>query len=151
MSWRLPTETDILRKISGDELDAIRDAALAAGQADPVAESLATAVNVVRGYIRANPRNSMGAAGMLPEALIEPAIDWMAVPLFSRVAGMQIDPESARVTARRQAIKLFEDVAAGKFAVEAPDDVIEDGMHHVGTPAITKPQTNFSRPNQEGI
>ncbi len=149
--WRQPTEADILRKISGDELDAIRDAALATGQPDPVADSLATAVNVVRGYIRANGRNSMGAAGTLPEALIEPAIDWMTVPLFARVAGMQIDPESTRATARRQAISLFQDVAAGKFAVEAPADIVDDGMGHVGNPAVNTPETNFSRPQQEGI
>ncbi len=151
MSWRQPTEADILRKISGDELDAIRDAALGAGQPDPVADSLATAVNVVRGYIRANGRNAMGATGTLPEAIIEPAIDWLTVPLFARVAGMAIDPENSRVTARRQAIALFEQVAAGKFAIEAPDDIVDDGMGHTGTPAITKPETNFSRPQQEGI
>ncbi len=151
MSWRIPTEDDLLKKISGDELDALRAAALGQTQGDPVDEQIASAVAVVRGYIRANALNRMGPTGTLPEALIEPAMDYIAVPIASRVAGMQIDPESARATARRQAIRLFQDVATNHFAVEAPDDTIDDRMDTIGTPSISPPETRFSRTQQEGI
>lgn len=120
MAWRTVTEQDLLQKFSSDELEALRSAGLASGQADPIAGHIEQLVNFVQGFIAANPANTVGEAGTLPERLILPAIDYLVVEVSSRVAGLLIDLNNTRVQARKDALALFDRVANNRYAVEQP-------------------------------
>ena len=150
MSWRAITEADLLQCISGAELETLRETLLADGQADPVASQITLTVNLVRGYIAAHSANSLGNDGTLPDALIGPAMDYVAVDVIKRIPGRRID--QARDDARKAAIALFEQVSAGKYAVEAPDSTaVPSESMSSPTPKITTPTNYFSREQQEGI
>jgi hypothetical protein len=150
MAWRSPTESDLLGSISSAELTAYRAAVVSESQGDPVTAKLSSAVNFVRGYIAAHSANSLGNDGTLPDALIGPAMDYVAVDVIKRIPGRRID--QARDDARKAAIALFEQVAAGKYAVEAPSSTaVPSESMSSPTPQITTPTNYFSREQQEGI
>lgn len=120
MSWRAITEADILQRLSGDELSALRTAALASGQDDPVDAEISAVTDLVRGYVAANSANVLGAAGTIPERLLAAAVDILAVRIPTRAAGTLIDPNDTRKNANTAAIRLLEQVALGHFSVDVP-------------------------------
>ena len=145
MAWRAPTENDLLGSISNAELAAYRAAVVADAQGDPVTARLAIVAEFVRGYIASNRENVLGAAGTLPETLIGPAMDYLAVDVIKRIPGRKIDP--ARDDARKAAITLFEQVASGKYAVSDPDS----GAVAASSPTINEPERKFDHDSQDGI
>jgi hypothetical protein len=150
MSWRALTEADILQRLSGAELEALREAALADSQADPVAAQIAQTVDFVRGYIAANASNTLGPVDTLPERLILPAVDILCVDISTRAAGMLIDPDGQRAKAKQDAIRLVERVADGKYAVEAPETATTETASS-STPKYITPTSNFNAASQDGI
>lgn len=121
MSWRAILESDILTRISGPELEGFRNAALASGQEDPVDDVITQITDQVRGYCAANNAITLGAAGTIPERLLGPALDIIAVEIQLRAAGSIIDPDEERRKKAERAYRLLQDVAAGRFAVEDTD------------------------------
>lgn len=150
MAWRAITENDLLQRISGDELDSIRSAALADGQEDPVPTLLEQVADFVRGYIAANAANTLGATGTIPERLILPACDYAVVNVFSRVAGMLIDTNETRQKASDAAIRLFERVSEAKYNVEQPATAGTD-VESSPSPSFETPSNVFQPANQDGI
>ena len=73
MAWRPILETDLVAVISSTELEALRAAALKAGQADPVSPSILSVTDEVRGHIAACAENTLGDAGEIPEKLLDTA------------------------------------------------------------------------------
>jgi hypothetical protein len=146
MSWRTPTTDDLLEVLSGSELEAYRAAALADGQSDPAEARIASVTALVRGYIAVV--SSLGAAGTLPEALIPPAMDYLAVDVLRRLPGVAVD--ESRSQARKDAIAIFQSVARGEFAIETPEEVDETEFQ-APAPDITEPATDFHASEQEGI
>jgi hypothetical protein len=121
MAWREMTEADILQRISGTELDIMRQALLARGQADPVASQIALTTDYVRGFVAAYRRNQLGPAGTLPESLMLPACDILIVDLNTRAGGVLIDDSGERSRSKATAVSMLRnDVATGKFSVEDP-------------------------------
>lgn len=129
MTWRAPTETDIINAgISGAELTAFRGAALAEGQADPLAGQIAIVVDFMRGYIARCPNVDMTtkAAGTLPESAILTFCDIIVPVIQGRPAGAIIDPNGIRLDARGNAMRWLRDAAECKVAVdEAPPSTAE--------------------------
>jgi hypothetical protein len=114
MSWRAPTESDLSGSISAAEIAAYRAAAVDSSQGDPVTAQLASVLDLVRGYCRAGSV-AMGPAGTIPETLIRPAMDYLAVDVVKRLPrGVSED----RRRARESALAIFRDVAGGKMRVE---------------------------------
>jgi hypothetical protein len=152
MSWRAITETDILQRLSGDELTALRAAALASDQADPVAGEISAVTELIRGYVGACASNTLGAAGTIPERLMAAAADILAVRIPTRAAGTLIDPESARSRAQTGAIRLLEQVAECKFSVDVPTSGTESTEDTAAaSPSITERDLSLTRTNQDGI
>jgi hypothetical protein len=145
MSWLAITEDHLLTRVSGAELDALRDAALAVGQDDPIAEIIATVTREVRGYVKACASNSLGADGMIPDELLGAALDRIVWEIMKRPAATIIDADSARKDANAAAIALFKDVAACRFELEQPDGAT---AANTGTAAINPPA---SHPNFGGL
>lgn len=113
MSWRIPTDSDLAASISAAEIAAYRVAAVDDTQGDPVTTKLTAVVELVRGYCRAGSM-VMGPAGTLPETLIGPAMDFVAVDVVKRLKGVSEDRRRARETA----LSIFRDAAAGKMRSE---------------------------------
>jgi hypothetical protein len=150
MAWRTPTETDLLDFISGAEMEALRAAVLSDGQADPIATQLSKTVEMVRGYIAANTKNTLGAAGTLPERLIGPCCEIAILKIGSRAAGLIFDTDNVRRDAARAATRILEAVAAGDYAIEQPEtagDAAQQGA--ANTPSFSEPCRKFA--NQDGI
>jgi Ni,Fe-hydrogenase III component G len=154
MSWRAITEADVLRKISGDELEAVRAAALANAQADPLAGTITDITKMVRGYVAACSNNSLDATlTTIPEELMDAAIALLVPKLMARVAGLSIDKEDVRKTDSANALQLMRDVAACRFAIVQPEDVSDE---EVASPSPRFPTTErvrrFDREDsQDGI
>jgi hypothetical protein len=151
MAWRAITEDDVLTRISGAELAALRAAALGEDQEDPVDDVLTQITNMVRGYCAARASNAMGASGTIPEVLLGAALDLIVVEISKRAAGTLIDPEGTREEAVRNALRLLERVADGKFSV---DDDGEDGTYQGtsgGASTAAEPASRFDRAHMKGL
>jgi hypothetical protein len=148
--WRALTESDLKTGLSGTELSRFRAAALADGQADPIQDVINSVTDYVRGYIAAHKENTLGPDGTLPEKLIRPAVNYLVIEVQTRVAGVVIDPKSARKDARDDAVRLFEQVAKGLFAIEVPEQA-DDEQHGTPSPSISGRNKMFSKTQQDGI
>jgi|SRR5579871_1281879 len=147
MAWIIPAESDLLTTLSETELAAYRAAALAGGQADPVAPTLAQVVDLVRGYVGAFRPNTLGAAGTIPQKLLAPAIDLAAVRMAQRVG---VPPKEVRQAAASAAIRLLERVAAGEFNIEEPD-VVSNETPSAPTPTIQARPRRYGWREEEGV
>jgi hypothetical protein len=146
MAWIIPAESDVLTVLSETELATYRAAATASGQADPLAPTLAQVVDLVRGYVGAYRPNTLGAAGTIPQKLLAPALDLVAVRLPQRVG---VSPKDVRQIAATQAVKLLEQVASGDFNIEEPDDASMETTS-APRPTICARHREFSRREEEG-
>src|ERR1700692_304874 len=100
MAWIIPAEADVLTALSESELSTYRAAATASGQADPLAPTLAQVADLVRGYVGAYKANTLGLPGTIPQKLLAPALDLVAVRLPQRVG---VSPKDVRQAAAIQA------------------------------------------------
>jgi hypothetical protein len=147
MAWIIPQESDLLTSLSETELAAYRAAALASGQADPVAPTLAQLVDLVRGYVGAYRPNTLGAAGTIPQKLLAPLVDLAAVRLPQRVG---VPPKDVRKSAADAAVRLLEQVAAGVFNIEEPDVATTETTSALG-PTISAHRRRFGFRAEEGV
>lgn len=120
MAWVNISEADLKTRLSGPELAAFRSAALASGQADPIADLIEQNVNKVRGYIAACQRNTLGADGTIPDKLLGTALSLIVLEVMARAAGIVIDSNDVRRMAAKDATRLLENVARCQFAIEQP-------------------------------
>src|SRR5476651_2398599 len=147
MAWIAPAEADVLTVLSESELSTYRAAATASGQADPLAPTLAQVVDLVRGYVGAYRPNTLGLAGTIPQKLLAPALDLVAVRLPQRVG---VSPKDVRTLAASRAVRLLEQVAAGTFNIEEPDDATNETTS-APRPTVTARHREFSRSTEEGV
>jgi hypothetical protein len=147
MAWIAPVEADVLTVLSETELATYRAAATASGQADPLAPTLAQVVDLVRGYVGAYKPNTLGPPGTIPQKLLAPALDLMAVRLPQRVG---VSPKDVRQVAAVQAVRLLEQVAAGTFNIEEPDSPTSETTS-APRPTIAANAREFTRCFEEGV
>jgi hypothetical protein len=151
VAWITITEADLLTKVSGPELEAVRAAALADGQADPVQPAITQVTREVRGYVAACASNQLGEGATIPDELLEAALSLLVIRFLSRAAGLSIDGENdPRMKAAEQAKTLLRDVAACRFAIAQPATV---STEEVGSPSPSfgTRDRHFTRATQDGI
>jgi phage gp36-like protein len=144
MAWITITEAHVLTVVNSVELEAIRDAALAALQADPATESISQVTDLVRGYV--GVKNTLGATG-IPQKLLPTALDIIAYRIPNRV-GRQLP--ASKLLLYQDAIKLLESVALGKFDIEEPVTESTEVSSNP-SPSIIFNTMTFSRTLQNGI
>ena len=137
----------MLTVLSGPELSSYRSAALASGQADPVAPTIAQVIALVRGHVAGCRANTLGAGSTLPEKLKAPALDVIAYRIPSRV---NMKAGSARQGLHDQALRLFELVSQGRFDIEEPASPSAESSG-ANTPRITGRPRRYTRETEEGI
>ena len=147
MAWITPAESDVLTALSETELATYRAAATATGQADPLAPTLAQVVDLVRGYVGAYKPNTLGLPGTIPQKLLAPALDLVAVRLPQRVG---VPPKDVRKSAADQAVRLLEQVAAGTFNIEEPDSPTLETTE-APRPSIVARHRHFTQRSEEGV
>jgi hypothetical protein len=147
MSWIIPTEADVLTVLSESELATYRSATTASGQADPVAPTLAQVVDLVRGYVGAYKPNTLGAPGTIPQKLLAPALDLVAMRVPQRVG---VTPKEVRQQAAARAVRLLEQVAAGVFNIEEPDIATSESTS-APRPTIAARPARFTRREEDGV
>lgn len=147
MAWITPAESDLLTTFSETELATYRAAATASGQADPVAPTLAQVVDLVRGYVGAYKPNTLGLPGTIPQKLLAPTLDLVAVRLPQRVG---VSPKDVRQAAAIQAVRLLEQVAAGTFNIEEPDSPTLETTE-APRPSIVAHRRHFTERSEEGV
>ena len=125
MAWITPAESDVLTVLSEAELATYRAAALASGQSDPLAPTLAQVVDMVRGYVGAYRPNTLGVPGTIPQKLLAPALDLVAV-------------------------RLLERVASGEFNIEEPVEATDE-ITSAPSPTIEAHHRRFSWREEEGV
>src|SRR5688572_3926612 len=115
--WVAITEADLLTQISGDELEALREAALAVAQADPVQPTIDQVTNYVRGRVAACDSNTLGAGNTIPDELLAHAVSIIVYRLMMRPAAATIDDKGgSRKDAHDAAERILKDVAACEVA-----------------------------------
>ena len=137
----------MLTVLSETELATYRAAATASGQADPLAPTLAQVVDLVRGYVGAYKPNTLGLPGTIPQKLLAPALDLVAVRLPQRVG---VSPKDVRQAAAIQAVRLLEQVAAGTFNIEEPDSPPTETTS-APRPSMAANTRAFTRGTEEGV
>jgi len=119
MSWTTLSVSDLYSGLTSPEVSALQTAATKTGQADPVAEAIAEAVQTVRGYVAANRANQLGDGATIP---LELKSDTLAIARFGALNRLPVKSlmTQARIDAKNDAISKLKDVAAGRFAIEQP-------------------------------
>lgn len=120
-AWIILSETNLQAGMAGSEIESFKTAALADGQADPVAALLARITLHVRGRVAAG-RWRMGPAGTIPPTLERAAIALCVIDVMSRAAAAVIDDEDGtRAKAAEAGQRTLDAVSAREVTVEDPD------------------------------
>ena len=119
MSWVTLTEAKFLQHCTGAETTAIKSAALATGQGEPLTDTLARVVQEVRGYVAAHAQNTLGEGATVPQELEAAAIAIARFRALNRLPTKSLLTDT-RVQEYRDALAQLRDVAAGRFALEQP-------------------------------
>jgi hypothetical protein len=125
MPWITLTETDIITKLSGPEIAAMKTAALQSGQANPLTDVISQIVAEIRGYVAGCARNTLGDGESIPSELKGAAISRIRFELATRLPVASLLTED-RKTANANALSLLRDVAACRFALVQPATAAED-------------------------
>ena len=118
MAWRALVTADVQTGLSGQEIAAVTQYALAPGQTDPTPAVIAAAMDQVRGYVAAGGI-ILGSEATIPGELIDAAIDIAVWKLVLRFPGklMATDQRKDKYEA---AVKMLQDTARKLFFVEPP-------------------------------
>lgn len=119
MSWITIAESDITPKLSGPELSAMKSAALASAQTNPLTDVIAQVIKEIRGYVANCSRNTLGEGSTIPDELLGAAVSRIRFELATRLPVASLLTEDRR-SANANALTLLRDVAACKFSLEQP-------------------------------
>lgn len=151
MAWRAMTSADILTSLTNKEKTAVSTLQLAGGQADPITETITTVVAEARSRIAARPGNTLGSGATVPEGIIHHLIAIARYRLLSRLPVESLVTES-RLQEYRDARKFLEDIAAGKVAIEPPEDADTTPANSAPTAEVVQSITrDNTRVNMSGL
>ena len=148
MAWITVTEDDVKTRLAGAEVTALKSAALASGQSDPLPEIISQCVDEVRGYIAACDENELEEGEKIPQKLLAATLALIRYRMATRIPGRLLNEE--RKQEYTDAIRLLERVSECKFAIEEPETV-EDETTATPTPSISGNTRRFTRETQDGI
>lgn len=150
MSWVQITEALVTSKLSGPETAALKSAALATAQSDPLAEVIAQVVAEIRGYVAGCAANTLGEGATVPSELLGAAISRIRFELATRLPVASLLTEDRR-TANANALTLLRDVAACKFAIVAPTTAAAAQAGGPAVQVVTSTTRQASRSRLSGL
>lgn len=99
-SWITLTAADLNAYLLAEQMDALREEALAPGQADPFTEIMPDVVRKIRQFIASNPENLVDAGELtLPPELKLDACYLIIAPMLGRL-GMEMSKDQAAALER---------------------------------------------------
>lgn len=113
MSWITLASADVLAQFSAAEKTAYD----AVSGADKLPDIIVSVSNQVRGY--AAVKNTLGAAGTIPDSLEGVAIAIIRFRFLNGLPSKTLLTDDRR-TEYNDALKVLQDVAAGKFIIDNP-------------------------------
>lgn len=131
MEWVRPTADDLTATLSAEEVEAF---GASADFADVAGAVVRRTVALVRGYVLAGGVTLPADQGLLPPALLAPAMDYAAYDLLKR---LPVAVGEARRRAREDAAAVFSQVASGRMSVEPHGDSAGGGV--AALPAFAAP------------
>lgn len=147
MSWRRPTEDDIIATISVAEIEAYKQSAN--WDRDPIEILCNRAAAYARDAIRTNGNVVMSPDEReIPESCISPAMDYLALDIAKRIGGAATEE---RREARKEAAAYFERIATGKLI---PESYNASGEAVSGGPAaeiVMRSRHRITPPKVEGL
>jgi phage gp36-like protein len=149
MAWISITTSDVQTRLTGPELSATQQVALASGQTNPLPEIIEQVVDEIRGYIAAYGGNTLGSGTTIPQKLLGAALAMIRYRLATRLPVRSLLTQE-RVDENREAIRLLERVADGGFRIEEPTEA-DTETHAAPSPQIEAPDRNFSATGQDGV
>lgn len=141
MSWITLSEADVITKLSGPEIAAMKTAALQALQVNPLPEVIRQVVLEIRGYVAACERNTLGAGQTIPDELLGAAISRIRFELATRLPVTSLLTEDRR-SANADALQRLRDVARCDFGIVQPEIPAEE---QAGGPAVEVTSTTTRR------
>lgn len=150
MSWITLTETNVLTKLSGPEISAMKTAALQSGQANPLTGIISQIVKEIRGYVAACARNTLGDGETIPDELEGAAISRIRFELATRLPVASLLTED-RKTANANALTMLRDVASCRFNVVQPAEVAEDQAPGSSAEVVTQTTRRATRAKLDGL
>lgn len=147
MSWQPITEADVVTKLSGPEIAAMKTAALKAGQVNPLPGIITQIVGEVRGYVAGCDANVLGAGETIPSELLGTAISRIRFELATRLPVPGLLTEDRR-KANDNAITLLRDVARCTFKIVGPVTASAD---QPGGPAVQVASSTKRRATREKL
>ncbi len=150
MAWATLTEAKFLQHCTGAEVTAIKSAALASGQTEPLTDTLAKVVQEVRGYVAAFGQNTLGLGVTIPSELENAAC------AIARYRALNRLPVKSLLTPTREqeyrdALALLRDVAAGRFAIEQPETPSTQVMAGPGVEVASNTTRKATRHKLSGL
>lgn len=150
MSWDTLTEAKFLKSCTGAEATAIKSAALASAQTEPLTATLAAVVQEVRGYISAYGQNSLGEGATIPAELENAACAIARFRALNRLPVKSLLTET-RVLEYKDALALLRDVAAGRFSVEQPATVSDQVISGPAVQVVSSTTRQATRSKLSGL
>ena len=148
--WILLQPADLKRRFSPAELAAFQRAKSDVDDTS-LAEVLLEVSGTIRDYVAGNRKNRLSAPPSIPANLTRYALDLACVSYCTSVAGIVLDPKSARAKSEERAIAHLEGVAEGKFSVDQPDPANPDQPEARlrPSPAIAVPRSILATPSYD--
>jgi hypothetical protein len=143
--WIPLTEPAVLSKLSGPELAAMKTAAIASGQANPLPEVIAQVTREIRGYAAACSKNTLGPSATIPDELLGAAINRVRYELATRLPVASLLTQ-VRQDANRDALRMLERASECKVTLEQPAVASTEKLSSTGAKLI-RPGTGFNRKN----
>ena len=150
MSWNTLTEAKFLQHCTGAEVTAIKSAALASAQTEPLTATLAKVVQEVRGYVAANRQNALGEGVTIPDELEAAACAIVRYRALNRLPVKSLLTET-RQGEYKDALSLLRDVAAGKFAIEQPETASDQVIGGPSVEVVTETTRRATREKLSGL
>lgn len=122
MSWITIAESDVITKLSGPEIAAMKSAALQAAQVNPLPEVIDQVVREIRAYVAGCSKNTLGDGSTIPDELLGAAVSRIRFELATRLPVASLLTEDRR-TANANALSMLRDVAACRLAIVQPATV----------------------------
>lgn len=122
MSWITLTEDQVLRRFAGAELSALRSAALAPGQDDPLPEVITQVTREIRAYVAGCATNQLGAEGTIPDECEGAALARIGFEIATRLPVRQLLTED-RKEANRNAVTFLSKISKCEVRIVPPENL----------------------------
>lgn len=148
MAWITPSEQDLAGTVSQREIDLFRSSPAASMAADPVADTIAAAADLARGYCRSNGNLRLGPAGTIPRSLLAPVLDIAAYNILKR---LPVPVGEDRRKAYEEAMRILRDVAEGRTTPEGHGEAEDAASGTVAVQVAVSSRRRVTSEKLEGL